>query len=53
MNPGGAGAVYRAFGAVVFLADDACLAGCASVKGVFLGSLKWEQELFPGDVVDD
>ncbi len=53
MNLGGVGAVYRAFGAVVFLADDACLAGCAGVEGVFLRSLKWELELFPGDIVDD
>jgi hypothetical protein len=53
VNLGGAGTVYRAFGTVVFFADDACLAGCVSVKGVFLGSLKWELELFPGDIVDD
>jgi hypothetical protein len=53
MNPGGVGAVYRTFGAVVFLADDACLAGCVSIEGVFLGSLKWELELFPGDIMDD
>ena len=53
MNLGGVGAVYRAFGAVVVLAYDACLAGCVSVEGVFLRALEWELELFPGDIVDD